>query len=114
LEEGASCATRSFPSGEFTYADNKSRNWSNSRTRDDECCSGEGTIFYDVSLNLFPDHCWLVSLVQTTMRQDLKKAPRERFVQMYQEACQVLLIALGLENICQELDKEYAAILNQK
>jgi len=48
------------------------------------------------------------------MRQDLKKAPRERFVQMYQEACQVLLIALGLENICQELDKEYAAILNQK
>jgi hypothetical protein len=54
-EDGTSAATRSFPSGEFTYAESKSRNWSNSRTRDDECWSGDGTIFYDVSLNLFPD-----------------------------------------------------------
>jgi hypothetical protein len=52
--------------------------------------------------------------VQTTLRQDLKKAPGERFIQMQQEACHVLLIAQALENLCQELDKEYAAILNQK
>src|SRR6185312_4187507 len=48
-EDGTSCVTRPFPRGEFTYADNKSRNRSNSRTRDDEGWSGEGTIYHDGS-----------------------------------------------------------------
>src|SRR6185312_6169162 len=56
----------------------------------------------------------LFPLVRTTMRQDVKMAPRERFAEMQQDAYHGLLIAQALENLCQELDKDYAAILNQK
>lgn len=62
---------------------------------------------YNTIAQLFP-------LVETTMRQDVKKAPRERFVQMQQDAYHGLLIAQALGNLCQELDKDYASILNQK
>jgi hypothetical protein len=62
---------------------------------------------YNTIAGLFP-------LVKTTMRQDVTKAPRERFVQMQQDAYHGLLIAQALESLCQELDKQYATILNEK
>lgn len=57
--------------------------------------------------NLFP-------LIQSTMRQDVKKMPRERFVEIQQDAYQGLLIVQALRNLCQNLDKEYGAILKKE
>ena len=56
----------------------------------------------------------LFPLIQSTMRQDIKKIPRERFVQIQQDAYQGLLIVQALRNLCHELDKEYAAILKER
>lgn len=82
--------------------------------RDDECGSGEGTIFYDVSLNLFPDRYGFRSAGGSHEVARRKKARRVCLVRMQQDVDRGLLIAQALESLCQELDKEYAAILYQK
>ena len=57
----------------------------------------------------------LFPLIEATMaHRHVKSVPRERFVQIQQEAYRGLLIAQALENLCQELNKDYATILNQK
>jgi hypothetical protein len=57
----------------------------------------------------------LFPLIEATMaHRHVKSVPRERFVQIQQEAYRGLLIAQALENLCQELNKDYATILNEK
>jgi hypothetical protein len=57
----------------------------------------------------------LFPLIEATMaHRHAKSVPRERFVQIQQDAYRGVLIAQALESVGQELDKYYATILNQK
>jgi hypothetical protein len=57
----------------------------------------------------------LFPLIEATMaHRHIKSVPRERFVQIQQEAYRGVLIAQALENVGQELNKYYATILDQK